>query len=113
MADARAAAFFDLDRTLLRRSSALAMPAHELQRLRVDERAQHRLHRLRDELAHRLGREAAQDDEAVLGSAPHSFVARSAEDEEKLPCRRFCELPARDQPAPMERPGERERRRAA
>ena len=89
------------------------MPADELQRLRVDERAQHRLHRIRDELAHRLRREAAKDDKAVLGSPAHGFVARPAKDEEELPGSRLRELPAGDQPTLVERSCERECRRAA
>ena len=93
--------------------AAFAMLVDEVQGLGVDERTQHRLHRLRDEPAHLLRREAAQDHEAVLGCAPHRLVARAAQDEEELPARRLRELAAGDEPALAERAGERERRRAA
>ena len=90
--------------------AALVVLPHELERLGVDERPEDRLHRLGDELAELLGRVAGEDLQAVLRSAPHRLVTRAARDEEELPAGRAQHLPARDDPALAERPGEREGR---
>jgi hypothetical protein len=85
----------------------------EMERLRVDERLQDRLHRLRDELAHLLGREAAQEDEPVLGGLAHGLVVGAAQDEEELPGRGLRQLAPRDHAVLPERACERERGRPA
>ena len=85
----------------------------EAERLGVDERPQHRLERLDDELAQLLGRVALEDAQAVLGRRPHRLVARAARDEQELPGSRLQQLGPRDQAALAERAGERERRGAA
>ncbi len=95
------------------RFAALAMLLDEMQRLGIDERPQHRLHRIRDERAHVVGPEAAQELQPVFGRAPHHLVVRAPEDEQQLPRGRVRELPPRDQPAVAERARERERRRTA
>ena len=92
--------------------AALAVLLDQVERLRVDERAQHGLERLGDEIAQLAGSEAAQDEQSVLGGAPYGLVARAAQDEQQLPRRRLRQLAARDQPALAERAGERERRRS-
>ena len=62
-----------------------AVALDEAQRLGIDERAQHRLHRLGHELAHVFDRVAVQDTQPVLGGAAYGLVARAARDEEELP----------------------------
>jgi hypothetical protein len=84
------------------------MARDEAQRLRIDERSQHRLHRLGDELAELLGPVAGKDEQPVLCSTANRLVARAARDEEELPGRRLQQLPARDQATLAERAGERE-----
>ena len=57
------------------RLAALTVTLDEVERLRVDERAQHGFHRLGDELAHLLRRVAAQQDQAVLRGTTHRACA--------------------------------------
>ena len=86
------------------------MPLDKTQRLGVDERAQHRLHRIGDELAQLLRPVAGEDVQPVLRAAANGFVARAPRDEEKLPGRCLQQLAPRDQAALAERAGEREGR---
>ena len=87
-----------------------AVALDEAQRLGIDERTQHGLHRLGDELAHVLDRVAGQNAEPVLGRAAHCLVARATGHEEELPERRLQQLTTGDHAAPAQRAGERESR---
>ena len=75
------------------------MALDEPQRLGVDERTQHRLHRLGHELAQLLGPVAGEDAQPVLGAPADGLVARAAGDEEELPGRGLQKLASRDHPA--------------
>ncbi len=83
------------------------------QRLGIDERAEHRLQRLGDELAQLVGPVAGKDSQTVLRAAADRLVAGAARDEEELPGRRLGQLPARDEAALPEGAGEGEGRRPA
>ena len=95
-----------------RRLAALAMAFDQAERLVVDERPEHGLERLCDELAHLSRREAAQKHQPFLRRCAHALLARPARDEEQLPERGLCDLCACDHTVLAERRRERERRRA-
>jgi hypothetical protein len=89
------------------------MALHKAQRLGVDKRTQHRLHRLGNELAQLVGPPPGEDEQSVLRTPSNRLVAGAADDEEQLPRRRVQKLAAGDQATLTERAGEREGRRPA
>ena len=93
--------------------TAFAVPLDEPQRLGVDERAQHGLHRLADERLQLCDGKARQDHHPVLGRSPNTLGARAARDEQQLPERGLDEVEPRDDPARTKRRRKCENRRAA
>ena len=69
-----------------------AVALDETQWLRIDERTQHRLHRVGHELAQLLGPIAGEDAQSVHRSSPYRLVVCAPRDEEELPGRRLQEL---------------------
>jgi len=96
-----------------KRGVSFAMTPQEVERLVVDERAQHRLHRAADEPPHVLDREAVEDLHPVLRGGAHALRARAAQHEEHLPEHRLDQVGPRDEAHAAKRAGEGKHRRAA
>ena len=90
----------------------LAVPRDEVERVPVDVRQERRVEGLRDDLAHRLHRQALQEGHRALGRPTDPPLPRAVADEDELGDHGLRPVAPAKQPAPVERGRERERARA-
>src|SRR6187455_1201940 len=84
----------------------------EVERLSIDERLEHRLPRLGDDLAHLLDPEPTKDRHCAIRRLPDTALPRTEAHEHELRDSSLRHLAAADQTALAERAGEREGARA-